>query len=95
MQVKYIFLIIFLWGLVYTSFSQSNNCNPTVVGDTSGYEGVAFFNYGSTSKSKSQKYQTALALGQVFTGYADNSSYSSTVGFYGRYLLPPCLIKKW
>ena len=89
MQVKYIFSILLLWGISYPLFSQNSECNPSAQVDTGGYEGVAFFNYASTSKAKSQKYQTALALGQVFTGYADNSTYNTTVGFYGRYLLPP------
>ncbi|MBK8699030.1 MAG: T9SS type A sorting domain-containing protein [Saprospiraceae bacterium] len=93
MQVKYIIFILFMWGLSSASFSQSNNCNPITQVDTGGYEGIAFFNYGSTSKSKSQKYKTAMALGQSFIGYLDNSAYSSTLGFYGRYLLPPFALK--
>lgn len=85
--------LIILMGFLTVAYSQ-NNCNPTTTtADTSTYEGIAFFNYGSISKTKSQKYQTALALGQVFTGYADNTSYSTTVGFYGRYLLPPFALK--
>lgn len=84
--------LITMLGFLSIANAQ-NNCNPTVAVDSASYEGIAFFNYGSTSKTKSQKYQTAFALGQVFTGYVDNSSYSSTVGFYGRYLLPPFALK--
>ncbi|MBK7009625.1 MAG: hypothetical protein IPH36_13840 [Saprospiraceae bacterium] len=87
----FIALIIMLGFLSF--INAQNNCNPTVAVDSASYEGVAYFNYGSTSKSKSQKYLTALSVGQVFTGYVDNSSYSSTVGFYGRYLLPPFALK--
>lgn len=93
MQVKHIlFLLIFCSGYILVS-AQNDVCNPTTEVDTAGFEGVAFFNYGSTSKSKNQRYQTAFALGQVFTGYIDNSSNNSTVGFYGRYLLPPFGLK--
>lgn len=93
MQVKHIlFLVFFCNGYMRVS-AQNEVCNPTTEVDTGGYAGVAFFNYASTSKTKSQRYQTAFGLGQVFTGYVDNSSYNSTVGFYGRYLLPPFGLK--
>lgn len=89
MQVKHIFLLFIICSGYIRVSAQNDVCNPTTEVDNGGYKGVAFFNYASTSKAKNQRYQSAFALGQVFTGYIDNSFYNSTVGFYGRYLLPP------
>ena len=93
MLLRYTFsILILLLGLYNHTYSQSN-CNPNIVQDSSSYEGTAFFNYGTIAKSKSQKYQTAVAIGQNFVGYADNSTFSTYLGFYGRYLLPPFALK--
>ena len=93
MLLRYTFsILILLLGLYNHSYSQ-NNCNPNIVQDSSSYEGTAFFNYGTIAKSKSQKYQTAVAIGQNFVGYTDNTSYNTYLGFYGRYLLPPFALK--
>ena len=89
MQVKYKLLILAICISLSSIISAQDVCNPTIAVDTGAYEGVAIFNYGSKSKIKNQKYQSALAVGQVFIGYMDNSSFNSNVGFYGRYLLPP------
>lgn len=93
MQVKNIILFILFWGVAYTSFTQNSNCNPVTAPDSSSYEGSAFFNYGTIAKSKSQKYQTAVAIGQNFVGFTENNINSTYIGFYGRYLLPPFALK--
>ena len=90
---RYTFSILILFlGFYNHTYSQSN-CNPTIVPDSSSYEGSAFFNYGTIAKSKSQKYQTAVALGQNFVGFTENNTNSTYLGFYGRYLLPPFALK--
>ncbi|MBK9042959.1 MAG: hypothetical protein IPN97_07105 [Saprospiraceae bacterium] len=94
MIVRYtFFILLLLLGLHTDIFSQSNNCNPATAPDSSSYEGSAFFNYGTIAKSKSQKYQTAVAIGQNFVGFTENNSNSTFLGFYGRYLLPPFPLK--
>jgi hypothetical protein len=94
MIVRYtFFILILLLGLHTDIFSQSNNCNPATSLDSSSYEGSAFFNYGTIAKSKSQKYQTAVAIGQNFVNFTENNSNSTYLGFYGRYLLPPFPLK--
>jgi len=87
------FILIFLLGLHTDISSQSSNCNPASAPDSSSYQGSAFFNYGTIAKSKSQKYQTAVAIGQNFVGFTENKSNSTYIGFYGRYLLPPFALK--
>jgi Concanavalin A-like lectin/glucanases superfamily len=72
--------------------AQSSNCDPTAI-DTSGFEGTAYFNYGSVNKSKTAKYRTASAVGQSFTGVVENDAYNSNLGFYARFLLPPFKVK--
>ena len=83
------FILIFLLGLHTDIYSQSNYCNPVTAPDSSSYEGSAFFNYGTIAKSRSQRYQTAVAIGQNFVGFTESNSNSTYLGFYGRYLLPP------
>jgi Concanavalin A-like lectin/glucanases superfamily/Secretion system C-terminal sorting domain len=94
MIVRYtFFILLLLLGLHTHIYSQSNNCNSVSAPDSSSYEGTAFFNYGTIAKSKSQKYQTAVAIGQNFVGFTENNSNSTYLGFYGRYLLPPFPLK--
>ncbi|HLO54720.1 MAG TPA: LamG-like jellyroll fold domain-containing protein [Saprospiraceae bacterium] len=89
MLSKNIIFAIFLWlSTLSILFAQNNNCDPTAV-DTSAFEGTAYFNYGSVNKSKTTKYKTASAIGQTITGFVENDSYTSNLGFYGRFLLPP------
>lgn len=93
MLSKNIIFTILLWlSTLSILFAQNNNCDPTAV-DTSGFEGTAYFNYGSVNKSKTTKYKTASAVGQVITGVMENDGYSTNIGFYGRYLLPPFKVK--
>ena len=93
MQLRYIIISLILGiGLSSSIYSQNAKCNPTAV-DTTEYAGTAFFNYGSTSRAKSQKYKTASAIGQTFIGFHENATYSSSYGFYARYLLPPFGLK--
>ena len=88
MQVKYIVIILLLWGITSSSISQSN-CNQTTTTDSFTYEGTAYFNYGSIARSKSQKYRSSASVGQTFVGYTEGASYNTNVGFFSRYLLPP------
>jgi hypothetical protein len=93
MLSKNIIFTIFLWlSTLSILLAQVNNCQPTTV-DSSAYEGTFFFNYGSGSKSFSQKYSTSIAFGQNLTGFIQSAKYNSTVGFYSRYLLPPFALK--
>jgi hypothetical protein len=95
MLSRYISMVLVVWmSTSYLSYGQINNCNPvdTVV-TTDTYEGTAFFNYGSVSKARSQKYRLASAIGQVFVGYSDSDTASTNLGFYSRYLLPPLAMK--
>lgn len=87
-----IFILILLFCLSTSMYSQNANCNPTSV-DTSQYTGTAFFNYGSTSRAKSQKYRITAAIGQTLIGFHESAGYSSSYGFYSRYLLPPFGLK--
>jgi hypothetical protein len=89
MSYKYIKIVVILWMTTWIHLSAQNSiCNPVSI-DSSEYQGTAYFNFGSIAKSKSQKYQTAVSIGQNFVGFTDNNSNSSYLGFYGRYLLPP------
>ena len=94
MLLRYTSFVLILWmAAIFPIFSQSTICNPTTTVDTSSYEGTAYFNFGSVTKSRSQKYQTALSIGQNFVGYTENNTNSTYLGFYGRYLLPPFALK--
>lgn len=89
MLSKNIIFTIFLWlSSLSMLMAQTNSCDPTAI-DTSGYVGTAYFNYGSVNKSKTTKYRTASVIGQVITGAMENDGFSTNIGFYGRYLLPP------
>jgi hypothetical protein len=93
MLFRYILFIILLWmGISTSMYSQNTKCNSTSV-DTSQYTGTAFFNYGSTSRAKSQKYRIVAAIGQTLIGFHESAGYSSSYGFYARYLLPPFGLK--
>ncbi len=95
MRTTYIYM---LWLCLSSLFgipvmAQNNTCGPEEVIEDSTYAGTAFFNYGGTAKSKSNVYRTALAVGQNFGGYTDNVEYSTGLGFYSRYFLPPFALK--
>lgn len=90
--------ILALWLLMCLFVShplnaQITSCGPEVAIDTGAYAGSAFFNYGSTARIKSNTYRTATAVGQTFTGYTENVTRNSTLGFYSRYFLPPFALK--
>ncbi len=69
--------------------AQNNSCGPEEVIDTSDFEGTAFFNYGSRSKSRSNTYKTTVAAGQNFTGFMEDAQHNTSLGFYSRFFLPP------
>lgn len=90
--------ILFIPALFFLSpppqlAAQAIPCGPEPAVDTSGFEGSAFFNYGSTPRGNSQKYRSAFAVGQTFVGYMDGLMNNTTLGFYSRYLLAPFPLK--
>jgi hypothetical protein len=90
MQQKFILYICLLFvGLYIPAYGQNTDCGPDAVVDTSGFTGTAFFNYGSGARVKSQKFLTSVAVGQTFVGFIENTEFTSNVGFYTRFLLPP------
>lgn len=90
MRLKYILNLFLIYLLLGTSaYGQNNECDLELDVDTSSFSGTAFFNYGSSARVKNQKFQTSLAVGQTFVGFTENSEFSTNVGFYTRYLLPP------
>ncbi len=91
MLIRYTSIILVLWMTTsHFIYSQSTICNPsTTTADSFTYVGTAYFNYGSITKSRSQKYRSAAAVGQTFVGFTENAKYNSNLGFYSRYLLPP------
>ncbi len=72
---------------------QAQTCGPEPELDPNDFEGSAFFNYGSIARSKSNSNKTAFAVGQNFVGVTENINYTSWLGFYARYYLPPFALK--
>ncbi|HJW31230.1 MAG TPA: LamG domain-containing protein, partial [Saprospiraceae bacterium] len=88
--------ILMLCSLICLFFGHPLNaqiCGPEPVVDSTGFEGSAFFNYGSSARIKSTTYRSAVAVGQTFIGYTENVNKNSTLGFYARYFLPPFALK--
>ena len=86
-------LVLFYLSLNQRLTAQTISCGPEPVVDTFGFEGSAFFNFGSTPRGTSQKYRSAFAVGQTFVGYMDGLMNNSTLGFYSRFLLAPFALK--
>lgn len=86
-------LLLFCFSLNQQLTAQTIPCGPEPEVDTLGFEGSAFFNFGSTPRSTNQKYRTAFAVGQTFVGYMDGLMNNSTLGFYSRFLLAPFPLK--
>ena len=87
------FLLLFCLSLNQQLTAQTIPCGPEPEVDTFGFEGSAFFNFGSTPRSTNQKYRSAFAVGQTFVGYMDGLMNNSTLGFYSRFLLAPFALK--
>lgn len=87
------FPVLFCLSLNQHLAAQSNLCGPEPEVDTLGFEGSAFFNFGSTPRGANQKYRSAFAVGQTFVGYMDGLMNNSTLGFYSRFLLAPFPLK--
>lgn len=64
-------------------------CGPAQAVDTGGYATSLFFNYGSNARLNSSKNRAAIAVGQTFTGFIENTERNTSLGFYSRFLLPP------
>jgi len=88
-----LFLVALFGGAYLSPLSAQTTCGPEVVADPGGFSGTAFFNYGSAARANSQKYASAVAVGQTFVGYLDGLMNNSTLGFYSRFLLPPFGLK--
>lgn len=95
MRTTYIYMLWLCLGSLFgiPLSAQNNTCGPEAVIEDDEYAGTAFFNYGGTTRSKSNVYRTALAIGQNFVGYTDNVTHSTGIGFYSRYFLPPFALK--
>ncbi|HUR29943.1 MAG TPA: LamG domain-containing protein, partial [Saprospiraceae bacterium] len=90
MRTTYIYILLvcicFFFG---KPLYAQNTCGPEDVIDPDSITGTTYFNYGSTSRSKTNTYRTAASVGQVFIGFTETAQYNTTLGFFSRYLLPP------
>lgn len=93
MRTTHIITLSILLCLLFGNPLNAQTCGPEPVIDPDGFEGIAFFNYGSTSRSKSNSYKTAFAVGQTFTGFTEGLDTNTFLGFYARNLLPPFALK--
>ena len=93
MRTTHILILCIFMCAFFCNPLNAQVCGPEPEIDPDEFEGTAFFNFGCASRSKSNTYKTAVAVGQVFLGFTENVDTNTYLGFYSRYFLPPFALK--